>query len=882
MSVTSELRWPLVCRGAELDDLHRTVVLDRVEAILVAGPAGVGKTRLAEELLLRAAAMGRSTMAVRPSRAAATVPLSAMAPLLPAETSLDADPNAVFVAARAELAAHSSGGRVVVLVDDVDLLDPASLALLDHLAAARALLVVATIRSDAVLPDVVDGWWRAGDLARVDVGPLSRRSVGTLLHLVLGGPVSAQVETALWDATLGNVLHLREAVRSGRSEGAITEVDGVWGLTGPLAVSGGLSHLVARRLDELDDAARVVVERLAVCGLIDLDHLLAVAEYDTLERLEADGLIVVRPVGPRDIVALAHPVHGQVLRESVPRLRRRAILRQHVELLEADGRADDVPRPATWRLDAGMAVDPGLLLRAARTALWAHDLSTAERLAVAVLDQGPDADAELLLGQVRQESADHDGADAAFERAESVASREQRPAIAVARATALFLGRHDTDDALAVLADARERVPEAADLLTATQGSFLAALGRADRADEVLGRTPPDDPRARVVWLRAAAAVAFLHGRLEEAVELARRGVEEHRGLADRSGLPHPLVHVTGAVAALAELGRTGEAQTMLTQALDEAYANRVDTQLPFLLWQQGRLELRRGRTDPAARAFTETMLTGRRQRWTTPVRLGHAGLASAAAYGGDAAEAARQAADAESMPDPANLVSGDDVRRGRAWAEAAAGRLEGAVDLLRAAADAAAGDGRHTAALYLRHDAVRLGSTAEAVEVARLATLVDGPLAAARAGHARALAQADPDALLSVAELLAGLDAPLFAAEAAAQAAQLWRGRGDGRSANAATAAMRAYVEPCGPVATPALAVGGHAVEPLTARELEIAQLAARGRSSREIANALVLSVRTVDNHLQRVYGKLGIAGRPGLVEALPRVPGAPISSSR
>ena len=52
----------------------------------------------------------------------------------------------------------------------------------------------------------------------------------------------------------------------------------------------------------------------------------------------------------------------------------------------------------------------------------------------------------------------------------------------------------------------------------------------------------------------------------------------------------------------------------------------------------------------------------------------------------------------------------------------------------------------------------------------------------------------------------------------------------------------------------------------PLTAREWEIAELAARGDSSRDIARRLVLSVRTVEGHLYRIYPKLGIAGRDEL----------------
>jgi ATP/maltotriose-dependent transcriptional regulator MalT len=67
-----------------------------------------------------------------------------------------------------------------------------------------------------------------------------------------------------------------------------------------------------------------------------------------------------------------------------------------------------------------------------------------------------------------------------------------------------------------------------------------------------------------------------------------------------------------------------------------------------------------------------------------------------------------------------------------------------------------------------------------------------------------------------------------------------------------------------------------------LTTRELEVLGLIAAGRSNREIAAELVLSVRTVERHIENIYGKIGASGRvsraiatayvythPGLVES-------------
>ena len=55
-----------------------------------------------------------------------------------------------------------------------------------------------------------------------------------------------------------------------------------------------------------------------------------------------------------------------------------------------------------------------------------------------------------------------------------------------------------------------------------------------------------------------------------------------------------------------------------------------------------------------------------------------------------------------------------------------------------------------------------------------------------------------------------------------------------------------------------------------LTRREREVAVLAARGLSNREIANVFVVSVRTVENQLSRAYAKLALGGREELAFAL------------
>src|SRR5688500_966298 len=76
--------WPLVGRAGELRLVNSILSRGDTGGLVLAGPAGVGKTRLALEVLARADQLGLPTAHTSASRAAAEVPFGAVAPLLPA------------------------------------------------------------------------------------------------------------------------------------------------------------------------------------------------------------------------------------------------------------------------------------------------------------------------------------------------------------------------------------------------------------------------------------------------------------------------------------------------------------------------------------------------------------------------------------------------------------------------------------------------------------------------------------------------------------------------------------------------------------------------------------------------------------------------------
>jgi DNA-binding CsgD family transcriptional regulator len=163
----------------------------------------------------------------------------------------------------------------------------------------------------------------------------------------------------------------------------------------------------------------------------------------------------------------------------------------------------------------------------------------------------------------------------------------------------------------------------------------------------------------------------------------------------------------------------------------------------------------------------------------------------------------------------------------------------------------------------------MRTGGDDASGRLAELASLSDSPLVSARARHAAAVRASDGEALAGAATDFEAMGALLLAAEAWSGAAESFSQAGDRRAATAALRHSDALAAECEGAATPALFHENPAV-PLSEREREIVLLAADGLASRDIADRLFLSVRTVNNHLQHAYAKLGISSRAGLAKAI------------
>jgi hypothetical protein len=394
------MRWPLTGREAELALVGEALSGGSAGGVVIAGPAGVGKTRLVAEASELAGAQGCAVEWVRASRSARSIPLGAFAALLPAtDRHLPASVE-LLARTRHALAERAAGRRLVVCVDDGHLLDDASAALVHQLVVAGEAFAVVSVRSDEPGPDAVRALWKDELCVLLEPAGLARDEAQALLDAGLGAPIDGPSLNALWEVTRGNALFLRELVRHGVDRGLLVQEGGVWRWRGEVTAGTRLAQLVDVGLEDLGASERRVLELVVVGAPLEVG-LLEPGELEALEALERRELVQRRTDGRRRFVDVAHPLHGEAARAQLAPTRVEAIHTRLADAVEARGarRAGDLLRIAVWRLGAGAAGDPGLFARAAGQALAAHDAVLAERLARAAVQAGGGFDAELALGR---------------------------------------------------------------------------------------------------------------------------------------------------------------------------------------------------------------------------------------------------------------------------------------------------------------------------------------------------------------------------------------------------------------------------------------------------------------------------------------------------
>jgi DNA-binding CsgD family transcriptional regulator len=841
-----------------------------VAGVAIAGTAGVGKTRLARAAVEALRAHDVAVEWVSATHAAAVVPLSVFAHLLPPPTDRHTEPIDVFRSVVPALLERAGGRDLMLVVDDCHLLDDASAALLLQLATARVVRLLLTLRSGARVPDALVALWKDRFVDRIELQPLGRNDTGDLLAGVLGGALDGPTVERAWRVTGGNALYLRELVEDLLRTGALRAEDGLWHWEGELAPGARLVELVNARLERLGDDERLGVDLLAVAERLEARALVVECGTAAVARLEDESIITIEHDRRRAWAQLVHPLYGDVVRATMSRTRRADLCRRLLDATRSTGarRTGDVLRIVVWAHEAGIDAEPAFLVEAAAHANALADRQLAERLARAALDHGPSDIAALALGEALLSQS-------RFEEAIEVLAGVTAPDDSTRARVAHWLsmaingGRKDPDAACAVLIEAESSVTERRwiDFLRADRAAVLAQSGRYAMAAELAEHLIEDESVDEMVKLRAINPVGYRWivtgqaGRARDAARglvgaAARHPVELPRGMG--------WVFHARAMATL-HLGELDE----LDRVLDRLAATPNQEAAPHVLLYQGRVALMRGKVVRAAALLRES-LAGLAD--PTPERvLAQALLAETYAHLGEVPTSERFRREAmESAPGLSTFYT-TDVARATAWTWAANGELSRARAALLALAEQCRAEGEPAPEVHVLHDALRLGARHETTaRLNELVDVVDGRWAQAFADHAAALTAEDGAALDAAAEQLEQIGALRFAAEARAEAAVAHRRAGlIARTAASAAASARLLAQ-CEGSVVPDLPDADVSAPALSRREDEIARLAARGLSNREIADRLFVSVRTVEGHLHRLYSKLGVNDRAELASVM------------
>jgi DNA-binding NarL/FixJ family response regulator len=877
--------WPFVGRQEELVLIAEAMRDQDVGGLVLAGPAGVGKTRLAHEALAVADPDRCTTRRAVATEATRPIPFGALAPLLPAELpAASSRVNLLRLAADA-LVGAAGRRRLVLGVDDAHLLDSLSAALVHQLAGGAAAFMLVVVRSGEPAPEPVTALWRSRLVERVDVQELLRPDVERVLAERLGGPVDGMLAERLWQESQGNPLMLRELVTAGEQAQALRCVEGVWHWHGQWVLAPRLVELIEQRLGQLGPSERDLLELLAYAEPVGPDLLARLVSPEAVEAAEAKALCWAEQSGRRMLVHLAHPLYGEVLRARAPVLRARRHQRQLASEFERVGarRTDDALRIATWRLASGTTTAPDVLLAAARRAWALLDVELAERLARAALEAGGGWPAgEIMWRVLMLQHRNHEAERLLAGLADDTMSGQQRGELAAARAYNLFWGLDQVESGLAVIHQAlAEKITDSAlqARLQATQAEMLAHTCQyqhaARRAADLVAR-PGIQGTPLAQSHHVTGLTRLVHGQATQAAASFGQAAATP-GWAESE----PWLGVAVSVwhcQALLLAGRFADAAATAEASYQRALASGWDFAFGLALIERGQVCRACGQLRQSLRWLREGLGLVRDTRTSGylfgSVLLGE--LAHTAALLADHATAQHALAESDATRRPSLAIYHPWADLARPWVSAAAGDHAAAVSLALEAAAAARQQGTPAYELVALHDASRLGA-ASAV-AGRLRELGhDHPSALIRcyAGHAATLAQRDAPGLEQVSAQLEGIGAHLLAAEAAAEASRVFRLAGRADSARRTATRAAALAARCEGAATPSLQA--LRAPDLTQREWAIIRLAADGLTDEDIAERLTVSIRTVHNHLYHAYTKLGIHSRSGLASVLPAQPHPP-----
>ncbi|KUL23657.1 ATP-binding protein [Streptomyces regalis] len=887
-------------RSEELHRLLRAVEAARAGssmAIELAGDPGAGKTRLLTAVVHRAVEKGLTVLRGRCAEAERGVPfhpfiqalttwrakdgsgaevpqatalITALAAGPPSEDATDFTRRCHFYAELrrllADCLAHATGGMLIAL-DDCHWADPCSAELLDMLVrwpveGGLALVVAHRPRQAPVeLRVALRHGIEQGAIQAIELPALSLEQSAELLHTTPDDPALARLQ----EQSCGNPLYLAALASARRSDDRLD----IW-------TRGGFGARLLAETTLLDDMARTVANAAAVLGdPFDVDSVAEVAGIDRDEACSVLGRLrqrdLIRPAAGPGLLSFRHPLLRSCLYTAADACWRTGAHRRALSRLSALG----VP-----------AIELAPHIARSGSTTEASDLRVLGTATRTALHLGKPADAARWLTVALR-----------VRRTARPSPEGEAIGLELWRSVVLALTAHG--DAEGVLALARDipagpngEIPRLA-AVTLLSG-VLAALGRDEEAQAFIGAELGSDTAmdrdATALLHVQQQVVKVLSGQVPARAD-AEALVRQTAGAAP--GTVAGALVLRGLCAVLA--GDTCSAERALNagaQALDELDDGRPagdqeSVHLLVLSWSEALMGWYERACDHGERALSAVRERG--DAHLLPPLLDTLAYAHyQAGHMADALHAAQEGRVLAKAAGRADHVGLSDAITAAAWAqlgrtatctarrpptgEPLAASRTPLNALLMAESYLTAGDGPSAMALLLpRKEAWRVSEpvavlAARGYELLAAAAVQSGMDAdsiqewadhATEAATAVGLAEQQGHAMLAHGHALMSQGLTKEAAQRYREAFELFGGNSP--SAARAKELARAADRSTGTRPEQLLAE-------LTLREREVAELAGEGRKSREIAEKLRVSPRTVDAHLTRIYTKLGVNSRAEL----------------
>lgn len=334
-------RRPLIGREQELEQL--TAYLRRLEdkrgaVVMVSGEQGVGKTRLAEELILQAQAIGMQVFygaaheqeghltygpfveAIRGTLDEQTMPfvreklgvlVNDLARLLPElatvsplnsnqpELGLDQERQRLFDAVVTTFLAFAENSPLVVFLDDLHAAGESSMQLLHYLArriAQESILIICTVRKEEVLRGKpitrLCKELNANQLAvQLNLARLNQAETAQLCAILLGGDkLDPALQDVMYELTEGNPFFIHELTLALKESRNLEQQDGLWKLSTKnkeVSIPASVREVIGLRLGKLSHQAYRLAGLVAVIGQeVNHDLLTATAQWDQVTLLD--------------------------------------------------------------------------------------------------------------------------------------------------------------------------------------------------------------------------------------------------------------------------------------------------------------------------------------------------------------------------------------------------------------------------------------------------------------------------------------------------------------------------------------------------------------------------------------------------------------------